>query len=246
MERRQGLAILGAFVIAVWIAACGASDNEPVAPDGDPDIYAHGFEDGTVGNITNNVNQPTTSGTVIDTDGARGTHSLRWSYGTTPGGDGGAGAFNYILPERRTDVWVRFAWKYDGFPTSFQKIFRVKTRDDVRLYGSLVYNGNSRFSWFWDDMDVDGLTHLSISPTVGEWHWWEFHYTIEPGVPLTIEIYYDDSLVLSESSGLANENNLDVVFFIFDGTLNKGNTNPFTMLFDELGISSQKMRIPPG
>ena len=48
------------------------------------------------------------------------------SRGTTPNGDGGAEALNFLFSRPfRTDVWMRFTWKYDPYPSSIQKILRV-------------------------------------------------------------------------------------------------------------------------
>ncbi len=114
----------------------------------------------------------------------------------------------------------------------------------------MILNGSTdgQFVWFGDDYDsgVTLPTGIYIDDIVGEWHWWEVHLQTLPGGRITVEIYFDDTLVAQRGTNELNTDNQKVALVLFDGTLNNGNTVLFSTRFDEVGISSQKMGVPPG
>jgi len=231
-------------------------------------IYEFGFEDGTTGALQNFVGGPA-EGVVLPTDGALGTHSLSNTVTASMAGDNGF-AIQYIYPNwgagTLRDVWVRFALKWTPTPSGgIQKLFRVKTQPNGVGAGTFISNGtlnNDRFSWFWDGLasgaGTDLMTVATGSALQGQWHWWEFHLQFPANARAHVDIYFDDVLVLSEDSPIVNGSGstglgapLDtyaVGGFLLGGTVNalpSGGPITFTTRFDQVGVSTARMHIPP-
>ena len=249
IDRKQFVKTAGGIVIAMVGVGCSDSGELSASDDGTaPDIYSFGFEDGSKGELQNFVGGAA-SGTVVDTDAARGTRCLQLDYQPTPTNEGGH-RVQYILAVPRVDTWVRFAMKHTAAPTAIQKILRFQGPEGIpnRGLGSIILNGSTtgEFVWFGDNYDSLFTQHtgISIQDIVGEWHWWQLHLQMPPGEGIRIEVYFDDLLVAERTTNDLNSANQTLLFVLFNGTLNLGNTVLFSTRFDEIGISSKKMGIP--
>ena len=258
MERRSFVKAAGGILVSAGFWSCGDSGG----PGGDddtgmgvlPDIYGHGFDDGTAGQFTNGAgSSPIGNGWVLDSStAATGSNSIRQDY---PQRNSNLGvAFFYDLPSSRQAFYIRFAYRQaSGWPNNDDmKVQRVQASNKNGQFGSfLIRGGSSNFWYFWDDLEPTTVLNPNVNlpaPTAnelrGEWHWYEIYRDISVDGQLVVKIWIDDVLYFDY---VTNAGNQGVTYrrLQFDGTVNSL-SNASSAWFDEIGISSTKMGIPAG
>ena len=227
-----------------------APDEIPTGGNGfaAPTIWDHGFEDQTYSRLTDNVNQTATAGSILSDEAARGTFALRLNIPLTPDSDGGGGAINYrfaLHPPRPTDYWTRFALMFTpGLATSQVKLHRFRALGGSVPVGTVIFF-QGRLSWGWDDFASGGGENFGPTIVVGTWYWLEIHYQfLGTSVPMHVQIYLDDVLLIDEDSDQANDGNTGMDGMIYNGTVNQGNTVATRLWIDGMGLSAQRMGVP--
>jgi uncharacterized protein YjdB len=226
-----------------------------------PNIYEHGFEDGTSGLFHDNKNRPfiPNSRWVLETnDAARGNNAVRWDIPVSGGNVGDHFFFSYADtggPAAYSHIFVRMACKFSAgfnFADNIKILRPTHTKYGAKSF-SLVSNAGGNSFVINPGSSQPSQPITSVGPTesgapsprslAGQWFWVELEVETRSASNATIRVWINDQLThnITRTDWTAPATTFQQIHMPL-----WANSMPTASSFscDEIGLSTQRMGIP--